>query len=87
MRNYTLSMHLRRPVIQVGNSFAIRLTKAEARKMGIGKGDIVEADVTPAGKGLRIDPKYFFHDGRGAIDIDYEVGAQVAEELARGDGR
>lgn len=74
-----VTMHVRRPIIAVGNSYAIRLTKAELARLGLQKGDEIDADIVAGTRGLRIDPAYFFRDGRG-VKHDEELGESLDEE-------
>ncbi|MGH2669846.1 MAG: hypothetical protein ACRDH5_12165 [bacterium] len=40
-----MAIHLKRRLTEWGNGFGIRLTKTEARELGVRAGDVVEAEV------------------------------------------
>ncbi|MDX1611132.1 MAG: AbrB/MazE/SpoVT family DNA-binding domain-containing protein [Candidatus Thermoplasmatota archaeon] len=71
-------MHLRRRVIRVGNSLAIRLQRGEARRLQVREGDEVSVTIEKPAQGLRIDAAMLFHDGRGSVDHDDEVADAAA---------
>lgn len=77
-------MRLRKTVTLSGNSFAVRLSRKEARALEVQKGDEVEIDIVPASSGLRIDPDGFFKDGRGSVDHDQEIADAVNDAPSPG---
>lgn len=64
-----MPIHLRRRLSEWGNGYGIRITKAEARKLGVRAGDTVEADVRgePPSNDVASLPAYRLG---GSYDID-----------------
>jgi hypothetical protein len=69
MRPMFLNMHVRRRVTEWGNGYGIRITKAEARKLGIRAGDVVDLEVRGAPQPNDVAKLPAFRLG-GAYDID-----------------
>ena len=62
-------MHVRRRVTEWGNGYGIRITKTEARKLGIQPGDVVDVEVRGEPQPNDVDRLPVFRLG-GAYDID-----------------
>lgn len=63
------TMHVRRRVTEWGNGYGIRITKAEARKLGIRPGDLVDVEVRGEPQPNDVSKLPTFRLG-GAYDID-----------------
>lgn len=72
-------MHVEGKLLRWGNSYGIRLRKADVDKLGIRPGDRIAADLQPP-PGKTVDDLPVWHLG-GVDDLDAAAGAGFAQEL------
>lgn len=74
-----MPLHVRRRLTKWGNGYGIRITVAEARRLGLQAGQDVEADVhaAPKGNDLSTLPSW---DLGGRYDLDEVVDEDLEEQ-------
>lgn len=78
-----MPVHVRRRLTKWGNGYGLRITVAEAKRLGVQAGQEVEADLLgpPAANDLSAFP--LFHLGGGIGDLDEEIDLDLEEQHGR----
>lgn len=70
--------------LEWGGSIGIRISKAEAQRLGIRPGQEVDLKVLPATYRLDVSKFHTFRDGRGADEHDRILGEARSKRLGLG---